>query len=52
MLGAYFLFDLLTGYAYFWLIDRFQNSYLLFYIIIIGGIGLNYTLKYLAASNL
>jgi hypothetical protein len=44
-LCAVFLFDMATGFVYFWLIERFQDNLYLFYLIVIGGIALNFGLK-------
>jgi hypothetical protein len=45
-----FLYDMATGFLYFWLIDRVQHSYALFYLVMVGGIVANYLLKFGIAS--
>lgn len=45
-----FALDFVTGYAYFWLIDRYQSNYLMFYIVIIFGIILNFSTKFFLST--
>jgi len=47
---AIFLYDMATGYIFFWLLERFQNNYFLFYLIIFGGIAFSIAMKVLALT--
>ena len=42
---VFFIIDLVTGYCYFWLIDRYEPNYLMFYLVIIFGIVLSVGLR-------
>jgi len=46
-LSVTFLYDLATGFAFFWLIDRYHTNLLAFYLIIILGIAANLAVKFL-----
>ena len=49
-LAVTFVYDLVTGYIFFWLIDRYHGNLLAFYTIIILGIaaslGINFLLVF------
>ena len=45
-LGITFVYDLLTGLLFFWLIDRYQNNLLLFYLIIIFAIAASFSIRF------
>ena len=42
---VFFIIDLVTGYCYFWLIDRYESNYLMFYLVIIFGVVLSVGLR-------
>lgn len=44
-LAITFVYDLLTGFVFFWLIDRFGDNTLAFYLIIIFGIAASLAIK-------
>ena len=46
-----FVYDFLTGWLYFYLVDMFQDSYILFYIIIIFGVVVNFGVKIFLTSK-
>ena len=45
-LGITFIYDLLTGLLFFWLIDRYQDNLLLFYLIIVLAIAASFAIKF------
>ena len=45
-LGITFIYDLLTGLLFFWLIDRYQDNLLLFYLIIVFAIAASFAIKF------
>jgi hypothetical protein len=44
-LGITFIYDLLTGLLFFWLIERYRDNLLLFYLIIIFAIAASFAIK-------
>ena len=45
-LGVTFVYDLLTGLLFFWLIDRYQDNLLVFYLIILLAIAASVAIKF------
>jgi len=51
-LGLTLVYDLLTGFIFFWLIDRYHGNSFAFYIIIILGIAASIGIKFLIVFGL
>lgn len=51
-LGITFLYDLGTGFIFFWLIDRFQDSCLALALVIFLGIAASLSINYILAARL
>ncbi|XOZ35032.1 hypothetical protein ACMDCT_07305 [Halomonadaceae bacterium KBTZ08] len=47
-----FVYDLATGFVFFWLLDRYQDNLFLFYLIIILGIVVNLAVKFVLVDAL
>lgn len=41
------VYDLITGFIFFWLLNQYQDDLILFYTIIVGGIVANLAIKFL-----
>jgi len=51
-LAITFVYDLVTGFVFFWLIDRYHGNMLAFYTIIILGIAASIGIKFLLVFGL
>ncbi|MBK1886877.1 hypothetical protein [Marinobacter sp. DY40_1A1] len=52
ILALTFVYDLVTGFVFFWLIDRYYGNPLAFYTIIILGIAASVGIKFLLVFGL
>lgn len=52
VLALTFVYDLVTGFVFFWLIDRYYGNLLAFYTIIVLGIAASVGIKFLLVYGL